>query len=1029
MVITILSSTMLIVAILLFRLLFRRRVKAGIIYAMWGLAALRLLIPVPLIAAPSIFSAEYVYESSGVDESITDSQAEDAGKAPQGELAADENAWETEYDTLMESDYLYEPDTNITHRAVEKNSEDSILYKYNYQTDFSEGVPGTDTNQEKQSQGAEASGNQPGDSGNDGSGSGYDSGSGRFVINAAAIRFVKAVWLSVAALFFLAIVISNGIMYRRLKRSRAGISRENQLYVYKSELVPVPCLYGLFRPAIYITPEVAAEPKEERRYIICHEQMHYRHLDYVWSALRIVLVCVYWFNPLVWVAAKMSRRDAEYAADDAVIRSLGEEERVNYGESILRTLRSKQTKGGILSMASTACSSKQEIKKRLMFISQTKKYSAVSLTLMIIAAAAVTVCSFAGRAAERSEGDVMAENAGTDTVEDLETGIKLPGKLDEAVQQIVRDRANVTDSVETIMTESYVPLVVEEEGNRTTVYLIALAAAYGMQDGFGFTDNWIEFQAGAATFEKKGKEYINVGYQRTPGDTTAETVISQMQEMFPNVSDEKIKAANWSNLLTARCHTQAMWQLMKQKERVGNAKTHITIGGAEMVSIYAGDSYVGEYGLAYDDNKDFVNKLVAAYNQVELQTIAEEDDVSMEFSSAITICYWSEWKKFVQITFDRNGVCWVDGEPFTYKMKKNVFDYDEILKFVRTQGRKQFMYHPMIASELPDIVEYDNDMKLLEQCLDKSSTIDGALIKKRAELLSEREGLPFEDEYVTQRDMFVQLKRNRLAASKHEVAPARKDCSLKGVREGIAGTEEVSLEPYCENRGITQEQYWEYMEKATMLLFPYEEYERKIFEEDEEFQKEFKGQYKKFSDAAGLMEEYYKPQIDKMIRSIPVRVIAPELGISLDNKEIDSLKLEDAVSEAIEEDMGMTAAATSSNQYVTAKKWRIVESHVTLLAEKEDDLIKVYLIRKAVCYGIKKKKWGFEELGDKRGFCILTFVEKNGNYELSNWWEGKDKEELRRYFPVEVLDAQLNEAMYQEVLDEECKRQAEWLRE
>lgn len=1022
MAITILSSTVLIVMILLFRLVFRRRVRASVIYAMWGLAALRLLIPVPLIAAPlpSIFSEEYVYESS---EHV--SQADDTGEE------TDENAEETEYDALMENDYVYEPDADIQHEAVEENSEDVTLYKYNYlqkedtdyQTDFSEGVLGTDTNQEMQSAGEDASGNLPGDGG-EGSGS----SNGGFVVSDSVIKMIKAVWLSVAALLFLAIAISNGIMYRRLKRSRVGVTIENGLYVYKSELVPVPCLYGLFHPAIYITPEVAAEPKDERRYIICHEQMHYRHLDYVWSALRIVLVCVYWFNPFVWVAAKMSRRDAEYAADDAVIRSLGEEERVNYGESILRTLRSKQTKGGILSMASTACSSKQEIKKRIIFISATKKYSVVSLVLMLIAVAAVTVCSFAGRAASDVEDDDVEEV----TVEDPETGIALPGELDEAILRVVEGESNVSHLEGTFVTESYVPLALEEEGNRTTVYLVALAAAYEMQESFGFTDNSSEFQAGAITFEKEGNEYYVAYDTMTSDDTDAQTVITQMQEvfqeMFPDRDlDEKLNATSWKNLLTARCHTQAMWELMKQKESIGSARTHIPIGGADLVSIYAGDSYVGEYGLAYNDDKGFVNELVAAYNQVELQTVT--DDVSMEFSSAITICYWSEWKKFVQITFDKNGVCWVEGQPFTYKMKENVFDYNKILKFVETQSRKPLIFHPLLGEELPDIVDYDNDMKLLEQCLNKDSTIDGALIKKRAELLSEREGLPFEDVYVTQRDMYVQMKRNRLAALKHDVAPIRKECSLKGVREGIAGMEDEALESYCESRKITREQYWEYMEQAKMLLFPYEKYERKIFEEDEEFQKEFKGQYKSFSDAAGLMEEYYKPQIDKMIRSIPVRVTASESEISLYNKENNTLKLQDAVSEEIREEMGMTAAATSSNQYVTAKDWRFVESHVTLMTEKEVDLVKVYLIRKAACYGIKKKKRGFEELGSKQGFCILTFEEKDGEYELSNWWESGDEKELRSYFPDKVTDSQLSEDMYQEVLDEECKKQAERLQE
>lgn len=1013
---TIVSSSILIIMILLFRQIFRRRVRAVFIYAMWGLAALRLLVPVSFIQVPmpSFFVSEYVSDSKN--------QIQEPGNQEE-QLPGESAKEETESDDGQSEDlkkYVYQGEETIQHKAVEEGTENDSAQsaETEYRVDVSRGVPASDTNAEKENR-KETSGEVPQD------GEIHRAGTQELFSKEQTLRLVKGIWLSVAAILFFVVTVSNLVMYRRLKRSRTAVMTESHPYVYKSELVCVPCLYGLIRPAVYLTPQAAGEAEEKRKYIICHERMHFRHLDFLWAALRIFLVCMYWFHPLVWVAAKISRRDAEYAADEAVIRDMAEEERVGYGESILRTLRAGSKKSGFFSIASTACSSKKEIKKRMIFISETKKHSVVAAVLLLLVAAMVTACSFVGRAEVQSGSDVSEEFL--NMTKDEETGISMTEELDEAVREVIRNGAEVPakqeQAGETVLTEAYVPLAARETEGRAEVYFTALVVQYDMQEGFGFTDFWKQLQSGVVTFEKREDNYQVVDCWTVTDDAEPEETAEQIRQKFPDsIPEEKLDMSYWSNLLTARCHIPAMWECMKKKERPGSEPGHADIGSADMISIYSGDSYVGEYGLEPGANRIFIEKLVDAYNRMELQTVTEDSGVSMEISNAVTIYFWSDWKKLVQITFDENNTCWIDGKPLTYKMKENVFNYKEIVTFTEKQSRKQMVYHPMIASDIPDIVDWENDQKLLSQLLDTGNTIDGALIKKRAEQLSETEGLPFDDVYAAQRDMFVQLKRNRLAAKKHGVALPRKECSLKGVRDGIAGTAAArTLKRYCDLRGITSKQYWEYMENATMLLFPYLEYEKKIFEEDKEFQREFGGQYKSFEAAEALMEDYYRPQIDKMIRSIPVTVTAPE------EAKGGVTGLDEAVARIIKEEMGMTAAADSSNRYVGAGKWNFSESHVCLATERVGDLVEVYIVRKAVCYGDKKK--GFEELGSRQGFCVLTLQEKGGEYELKNWWESGDKKEIRRRFPDSVSDEQLDIEYHQKMLDEQCTAQRELLKE
>lgn len=107
--------------------------------------------------------------------------------------------------------------------------------------------------------------------------------------------------------------------------------------VYLAEHLPSPCLFGLLRPAVYLTP-AAVESPETLRHVLAHETTHARHLDPLWSLLRCVCLAVYWFDPLVWIAAVVSRRDCELACDEGALKRLGEAERIPYGRTLLRLI-------------------------------------------------------------------------------------------------------------------------------------------------------------------------------------------------------------------------------------------------------------------------------------------------------------------------------------------------------------------------------------------------------------------------------------------------------------------------------------------------------------------------------------------------------------------------------------------------------------------------------------------------------------------------------------------------------------------
>lgn len=103
-----------------------------------------------------------------------------------------------------------------------------------------------------------------------------------------------------------------------------------------------PCLFGLFHPAIYVTPEALKEPAI-LKHVIAHETVHFHHGDHCWAILRGLCTALHWYNPLVWWAAILSRQDGETACDADTIRYLGEAERAAYGRTLIDMTCQKPT--------------------------------------------------------------------------------------------------------------------------------------------------------------------------------------------------------------------------------------------------------------------------------------------------------------------------------------------------------------------------------------------------------------------------------------------------------------------------------------------------------------------------------------------------------------------------------------------------------------------------------------------------------------------------------------------------------------
>lgn len=102
--------------------------------------------------------------------------------------------------------------------------------------------------------------------------------------------------------------------------------------IWECDTIHTSFLWGLFYPRIYLPSGMNEETK---RYVIRHERAHQKRGDHWWKVIGYVLLVIYWFQPLMWIAYWIFGRDIEYACDEHVIGNLSFAERKEYAQALL----------------------------------------------------------------------------------------------------------------------------------------------------------------------------------------------------------------------------------------------------------------------------------------------------------------------------------------------------------------------------------------------------------------------------------------------------------------------------------------------------------------------------------------------------------------------------------------------------------------------------------------------------------------------------------------------------------------------
>ena len=341
-------SAVLFAVIWLFRVLLKKHLSSAMMYAMWFLLIARLLLPVTISAGFSLFVVP---------------AAETAGLPYQSADISDQHGGETT------DAYTFE------------------------QSGLSGDADGTSISREQTA--ADTSSMQPIQRDPN--------------IDITWETALTAVWIAGIVVMLAAVCVSKIKLNKKLKSAdlvpkewqRLADEIKEQLTIKRNIRIvmikgfPSPALTASIRPTIVLPEELLLKSEENVRFALLHEMTHIKRKDNVVSLLLLLLRCVYWFNPIVWLTVKQMHLDMESACDSTLTNHMSMQTKKRYAGTMLSMYADKQVRY-VLGMATGQTKRTAEKRLRSMFMrnrtSRKGRAAALLLACVMMLACFTTAC-------------------------------------------------------------------------------------------------------------------------------------------------------------------------------------------------------------------------------------------------------------------------------------------------------------------------------------------------------------------------------------------------------------------------------------------------------------------------------------------------------------------------------------------------------------------------------------------------------------------------------------------------------------
>ena len=182
-----------------------------------------------------------------------------------------------------------------------------------------------------------------------------------------------------------------------------------RISIRQSGRFSAPLTYGVLHPVILMPTSTKWENTDSLAYVLAHEYVHIRRFDSIRKLALIVVLCVHWFNPLVWGMYVLANRDIELSCDEAVVRLFGESAKTAYARALISM---EETRSGLTPLCSSF--SKNAIEERITAIMKIKKTTVFSLVLagFIVVGTATAFAT----SANAQQAESVGQGSGTEIV-------------------------------------------------------------------------------------------------------------------------------------------------------------------------------------------------------------------------------------------------------------------------------------------------------------------------------------------------------------------------------------------------------------------------------------------------------------------------------------------------------------------------------------------------------------------------------------------------------------------------------------
>lgn len=137
---------------------------------------------------------------------------------------------------------------------------------------------------------------------------------------------------------------TKGKIYQEEDFNKILVSSQNCVGITKTIKVIVqkfkktPCVLGIIHTKILITKDFLKQDEKSQKYILMHELCHIKRRDLILNYVLLMITSIHWFNPFIWFYFKKIRQDMELATDEMVLNQLNQDEKKEYGKTLLNSL-------------------------------------------------------------------------------------------------------------------------------------------------------------------------------------------------------------------------------------------------------------------------------------------------------------------------------------------------------------------------------------------------------------------------------------------------------------------------------------------------------------------------------------------------------------------------------------------------------------------------------------------------------------------------------------------------------------------